>query len=288
VTTSYLWCGSDICQARNASNSTIRSHYDEGEYLPGTPAQKLYYGIDQIGSVRRVFASTSSAPAYGYDPYGVPLQVTAPLTDLVYGGMFYNADSGLYLTQYRAYDPVPGRWLSRDALGELSETARSGTSMTVTETLGSTVALASNSPPAGMRAGYPSVGLINSAIAGHSKDVRDELIMRALPLSAKLPPQKAPPLYIAGNSYDFEGTANLYAYASLNPISQVDPDGLQVKFLGPGGGGRICGIICGGYGFRMDYAPNPGPTILHFHFGPLSAGGDWGGHRPWYAPWCVY
>jgi YD repeat-containing protein len=26
VTTSYLWCGSDICQARNAGNSTIRGY----------------------------------------------------------------------------------------------------------------------------------------------------------------------------------------------------------------------------------------------------------------------
>jgi|UPI000566943F hypothetical protein len=32
--------------------------------------------VDQIGSVRRVFASTSSAPAYDYDPFGVPLQAT--------------------------------------------------------------------------------------------------------------------------------------------------------------------------------------------------------------------
>jgi RHS repeat-associated protein len=32
--------------------------------------------------------------------------------------MFRNADSGVYLTQYRAYDPVAGRWLSRDPLGE--------------------------------------------------------------------------------------------------------------------------------------------------------------------------
>jgi RHS repeat-associated protein len=32
--------------------------------------------------------------------------------------MFYNPDSGLYLTQHRAYDPVAGRWLSRDAIGE--------------------------------------------------------------------------------------------------------------------------------------------------------------------------
>jgi RHS repeat-associated protein len=116
--TSYLWCGDDICQARDAGNTTIRSYYDEGEYLPGTPAQTLYYGIDQIGSVRRVFASTSSAPAYGYDPYGVPLQATAPTTDFVYAGMFYNADSGLYLTKYRAFDPIGGRWLSRDPLGE--------------------------------------------------------------------------------------------------------------------------------------------------------------------------
>jgi hypothetical protein len=32
--------------------------------------------------------------------------------------MFYNADSGLYLTRYRAYDPISGRWLSRDPDGE--------------------------------------------------------------------------------------------------------------------------------------------------------------------------
>jgi RHS repeat-associated protein len=68
--------------------------------------------------VRRVFASTTSAQAYRYDPYGVPLQATAPTTDFVYAGMFYNADSGLYLTKYRAFDPFGGRWLSRDPLGE--------------------------------------------------------------------------------------------------------------------------------------------------------------------------
>jgi RHS repeat-associated protein len=70
-----------------------------------------------------VFASTTSAPAYGYDPYGLPLQMTAPVTDFVYGGMVYNADSGLYLTNYRAYDPVAGRWLSRDPLGEETDPA---------------------------------------------------------------------------------------------------------------------------------------------------------------------
>lgn len=120
VTTSYLWCGSAICQARNASNATTREYLSEGEYVPGTTPATYYYGPDQIGSVRRAFASTSSAPAFSYDPYGVPLQTTTPLTDFNYAGMFFNADSGLDLTQYRAYDPVAGRWLSRDPLGEAS------------------------------------------------------------------------------------------------------------------------------------------------------------------------
>jgi RHS repeat-associated protein len=118
VTISYVWCDLQPCQARNAGGSPTRAYYAEGELVPGSPAQPYYYGIDQIGSVRRVFASASSAPAFGYDPYGNPLQSTAPLTDFNYAGVFFNADSGLYLTPYRAYDPAIGRWLSRDPIGE--------------------------------------------------------------------------------------------------------------------------------------------------------------------------
>jgi RHS repeat-associated protein len=73
--------------------------------------------------VRRAFTGAGNAPAYSYDPYGNALQTTAPVTDFGYAGMFYNADSGLYLTQYRAYDPRAGRWLSRDPIGEASDPA---------------------------------------------------------------------------------------------------------------------------------------------------------------------
>jgi RHS repeat-associated protein len=99
----------------------LRGYYAEGELVPGSPAQPYYYGPDQLGSVRRVFASATSAAAYGYDPYGNALQATAPVTDFGYAGMFRNADSGLYLTRYRAYDPAAGRWLSRDPVGEVSD-----------------------------------------------------------------------------------------------------------------------------------------------------------------------
>jgi len=35
--------------------------------------------------------------------------------------------------------------------------------------------------------------------------------------------------------------------------------------------------------FRIDYAPNPSPTTLHFHLPP-----NMNAHRPWYAPWRTY
>jgi RHS repeat-associated protein len=127
VTIWYVWCGARICQARNTSNAVTREYFSEGELVPGNPAQPYYYGSDQIGSVRRTFATASSAPAYAYDPFGNALQSTSPTTDFGYADMFYNADSRLYLTRYRAYDPVAGRWLSRDPVGQtLGET---GTTM---------------------------------------------------------------------------------------------------------------------------------------------------------------
>jgi RHS repeat-associated protein len=121
TTTNYVWCSTRICQARNALNMPVRGYYAEGELVAGSPSQPYYYGPDQIGSVRRVFASATSAPAYSFDAYGNALQGTAPLTDFGYAGMFYNADSGLYLTRYRAYDPVAGRWLSRDPAREATD-----------------------------------------------------------------------------------------------------------------------------------------------------------------------
>lgn len=118
TTTNYLWCGDRICQSRGSGGLTQRSYFDEGEFLFGSTGQPLFYGVDQIGSVRRVFASATNAPSYDYDPYGVPLQATPATTDFGFAGMMNGPDSGLGLTWYRAYDPALGRWNSRDPLGE--------------------------------------------------------------------------------------------------------------------------------------------------------------------------
>ena len=48
VTTAYLWCGERICQARNSGNTTTRSYYAEGEFVPGTPAYR--FDIEIVGN----------------------------------------------------------------------------------------------------------------------------------------------------------------------------------------------------------------------------------------------
>lgn len=208
TTTSYLWCGSSICQTRNAGNVPTRAYYAEGEFLPGSPAQRYYYGHDQIGSTRRVFASTVSAPAFGYDPYGRALQGTTPPTNFNYAGMFYNEDSGLYLTWYRAYDPIVGRWLSRDPLGE-----------TATDILGPASAAASalfvqQTPDANQAWGVGTTSrleILGLEVAGAGLHYDPT---RYYGLGWPRP-----------NSPTVGEGANLYNYADSNPVSLTDPTG---------------------------------------------------------------
>ena len=121
--TRYLWCGERICQARNASDAIIRRYYEEGElHVSSTGNTPYYYAQDHLGSVRDlVDASGKALASYDYDPYGQPTRATtngSARADYRYAGLFYHAPSGLYLTHYRAYDPVTARWLSRDPIGE--------------------------------------------------------------------------------------------------------------------------------------------------------------------------
>jgi RHS repeat-associated protein len=109
----------ELCQVRDVTGTVKREYLSEGEFVPGSSPLALYYGVDQIGSVRRVFGSDGSAIALSYDSYGNPLQGTVSATDLGYAGMFVDKDNGLNLTLYRGYAPNTGRWLSRDPSGEL-------------------------------------------------------------------------------------------------------------------------------------------------------------------------
>ena len=120
TTTRNLWCGDMVCQTRTSADVVTRRHYAEGEHNV-TTGQKLVYRQDQLGSVRDITDGTTAAlvGAYDYGPYG---QITrnwgTANTDYRYARLFHHPNSGLYLSTTRAYDPVTGRWLNRDTIGE--------------------------------------------------------------------------------------------------------------------------------------------------------------------------
>ncbi|BFI96583.1 MAG: hypothetical protein RSP_20930 [Rhodanobacter sp.] len=112
----YLWCGSAVCQVRDGNDVVMATYFDQGE-IHG--ARALYYVRDQLGSV--VGATDANGKMLGtakYGAYGVTTRARGIHPDYGYAGMLHDPGSSLFLTQYRAYDPAVGRWLSRDPIGE--------------------------------------------------------------------------------------------------------------------------------------------------------------------------
>ena len=114
-TVGYLWCGTTLCSSY-ASGSTLNRFLPWGEVDSGTG---YYYERDHLGTVVSTTNSSGTTEAtLGTDGYGLTLSSSGTAPNFGYAGMFLHQASGLYLTQYRAYDPYSGRWLSRDPAGE--------------------------------------------------------------------------------------------------------------------------------------------------------------------------
>jgi RHS repeat-associated protein len=120
ISLKYIWCGARLCQTRDQSYAVQRSYFAEGEYKADAESG-IFYGLDQVGSVRRAFESSSSAPSYDNDPWGVDMTDSGRLTDFGFAQLFEGDD--ILLANYRAYDPRLGRWLSRDPYGEFTDSS---------------------------------------------------------------------------------------------------------------------------------------------------------------------
>lgn len=117
---SYLWCGQVRCLARDntQSGSPVSAQYfDDGVISGGT---SHYYVQDNLGSIRELVTTSGSVDVqYDYDPYGSPTTLSGSATsDIGFAGYFHHGASGLDFAIYRAYDPIHGRWLNRDPIGE--------------------------------------------------------------------------------------------------------------------------------------------------------------------------
>jgi RHS repeat-associated protein len=118
----YFYGGTGVLQERSADGGTVTKTYTpQGELnYTTTPPSPRYYTRDHLGSVREVVAEDETLVArYDYKPYGERILVSGSYEAAKgYTGHDYLPEAGTILTQYRAYDPGTGRWLSSDPLGE--------------------------------------------------------------------------------------------------------------------------------------------------------------------------
>ena len=114
----FVWCGTELCEERDSTGSNVtKRFFGQGEQISGT---NYFFTRDHLGSVREMTDGSGTIHArYDYDPYGRRTKVSGDMdADFAFTGDYYHANSGLYLTLYRAYDPNTGRWISRDPMQE--------------------------------------------------------------------------------------------------------------------------------------------------------------------------
>ena len=118
----YLWCGSGICEERDASGGIpLKRYFGEGmQIVSGVGAGDYFYTRDHLGSIRELTDNTGAIRArYDYDPYGLRTEVSGNLNaDYGFTGFYYHGPSGLELAPFRAYNSELGRWIARDPIGE--------------------------------------------------------------------------------------------------------------------------------------------------------------------------
>ena len=122
--TRLLWCGLEICEARDSSGTTVTKRYFPQGVQDGGTA--YFYTRDHIGSVRELTDSTGTVRArYDYDPWGRRMKVAGDRdSEAGFTGHYQHGPTGLTLAPYRAYDSSVGRWMSEDPAGLADGTNR--------------------------------------------------------------------------------------------------------------------------------------------------------------------
>jgi RHS repeat-associated protein len=125
VTRSYLYDGEDIVlEDENDGSTTASTHYVHGPGIDEPLArvsggQSTYYHADGLGSIVAITdASKAIVQRYGYESFGM-LTASDPAFDnaYTYTGREWDKEIGLYYYRARYYDPMEGRFISRDPIG---------------------------------------------------------------------------------------------------------------------------------------------------------------------------
>ncbi len=129
----YLYEGKDLLCRYTGGTAVAdinRRYFSQGEQRKsGSTWTSYYYNRDHLGSIREVVNSNGTPAArYDFDPYG---KRTVQYQSVSYSGgcdfgftghmtkqSGVSGQGEIVLTLFRAYDPLLGRWLSADPIGE--------------------------------------------------------------------------------------------------------------------------------------------------------------------------
>ena len=122
----YLWGGGQLIAELNASANQRISEY---AYAPGvdlpfaivTGATSIssvrYHLIDEVGNVIGVMNGSTVDEQISYDEWGNATTTGNTDNRLLFKGLLWEPDAGLYYMRARWYDPGPGRFISEDPIG---------------------------------------------------------------------------------------------------------------------------------------------------------------------------
>ncbi len=130
-TVRYVWDSQAYLAETDGSNVMQAEYTQEPAQYGGLLSQyrltggvwtPSYYHFDRIGSTRALTSSSGSiTDTYFYEAFGTSLGGTGstvnPFQFIGQLGYYRDAASGLYYVRDRVYDPVTGRWVSRDRIG---------------------------------------------------------------------------------------------------------------------------------------------------------------------------
>ncbi|HTP06743.1 MAG TPA: RHS repeat-associated core domain-containing protein, partial [Anaerolineae bacterium] len=125
--TYYTYLGSNLAQELDASGAALASYTYDGLDRPvsmwrrdaAPNGQTYFYLLDDLGDVLGLVDENGTmAATYRYDPWGNVINSTGSIANpLRFEAREWDEDSGLYFDRARYYDPIVGRFISRDRLG---------------------------------------------------------------------------------------------------------------------------------------------------------------------------
>lgn len=125
ATWTYVYDGDNIALEINTdeNNSTEKTWYTHGvgvdEHLAmERGGQSYYFHADGLGSITAITDSSRNVvQRYSYDSFGMPKPETSFRNAYTYAGREWDREIGLYFNRARYYDPMEGRFISRDPIG---------------------------------------------------------------------------------------------------------------------------------------------------------------------------